>query len=146
MHFRSSAPISYFLKSLQRTSNPHSLGVATKTMASQADVAHKLAPNGLEYESVWDYPRPPLIQSVPQRLRVIFNGVEIADTTSGWRICETSHPPTYYIPPKDIKMEYLKANSRQTYCEWKGDCSYWDVRFYERWALIPSADLPNQTD
>ena len=32
-------------------------------------------------ESVWDYPRPPRLEKVVARLRVIFNGKTIADTT-----------------------------------------------------------------
>lgn len=31
-------------------------------------------------ESVWDYPRPPRVEPVPERIRIVFNRVEIADT------------------------------------------------------------------
>ncbi len=78
-------------------------------------------------ESVWDYPRPPRLEDSSQRLRVIFNGVTIADTTGGKRVLETSHPPVYYIPPEDIRMEYLEHLSRSTYCEWKGQAGYYTV-------------------
>ena len=33
----------------------------------------------------------------------------------------------YYIPPSDIKMEYLKKAPGSSYCEWKGTASYWSV-------------------
>ena len=36
-------------------------------------------------ESVWDYPRPPRLEPVAKRLRVVFNGVTVADTTAGFR-------------------------------------------------------------
>lgn len=78
-------------------------------------------------ESVWDYPRPPLLESVTERLRIIFNGVQIADTTRAYRVLETSHPPTYYIPREDIKTGILKAEARQTVCEFKGVANYWTV-------------------
>ncbi|KAI8805186.1 hypothetical protein BJ742DRAFT_821322, partial [Cladochytrium replicatum] len=78
-------------------------------------------------ENVWNYPRPPAIEPASYRLRVYLDGVLLADTSRSHRILETSHPPTYYIPPEDVKMEYFKENRQQTYCEWKGNCSYYDV-------------------
>lgn len=41
-------------------------------------------------ESVWDYPRPPRVEPVPERLRVIVVGVTVADTTHGQRVLETA--------------------------------------------------------
>ena len=79
-------------------------------------------------ESVWDYPRPPLIEPTPRRLRVVFGGQTIADTTRGYRVCETSHPPGYYIPQDDIDMNALDASQRRSFCEWKGQADYWTVR------------------
>ena len=29
---------------------------------------------------------------------MILGGVEICETRTSWRILETSHPPTYYLP------------------------------------------------
>lgn len=78
-------------------------------------------------ESVWDYPRPPRVEPTPKRIRVVFNGVVIADTTRALRVLETSHPPTYYIPKADIQMQYLAKTSRSTICEFKGRASYWTV-------------------
>ncbi len=79
-------------------------------------------------ESVWDYPRPPRVEAVSERIRVVFNGVTIAETDRAQRVLETSHPPVYYIPPEDIRMENLRATARQTYCEFKGAASYWTVQ------------------
>lgn len=78
-------------------------------------------------ESVWDYPRPPRTEASPKRIRVIFNGETIADSTRAWRVLETSHPPVYYIPQEDVRMEYFTATPRHTFCEFKGQASYWTV-------------------
>ncbi|CAF4099728.1 unnamed protein product, partial [Adineta steineri] len=75
--------------------------------------------SNLPKENVWDYPRPPAIEPVQAHLKVIYNDVVLADTTSALRILETGHPPTYYIPPNDVKQEYLKHNTKSTYCEYK---------------------------
>lgn len=79
-------------------------------------------------ESVWDYPRPPRVEPSTRRIRVIFNGQVIAETTRAVRVLETSHPPTYYIPPEDIRMEYFTLTQQHTFCEYKGAASYWMVR------------------
>jgi hypothetical protein len=49
-------------------------------------------------ENVQSYPRPPLLERTPRRLRVELEGVAIAETTNGWRVCETHHPENFYIP------------------------------------------------
>lgn len=60
-------------------------------------------PPGPGQESAWDYPRPPRLERVAERLRVEFDGVVIADTVRGWRVLETSHPPVYYLIQEDIR-------------------------------------------
>jgi uncharacterized protein (DUF427 family) len=81
----------------------------------------------LGQESVWDYPRPPRLEKVGARLRVVFNGQTIADTTSGYRVLETSHPPVYYLPAKDIAQPYLRAAGGGSWCEFKGEAKYWSL-------------------
>jgi uncharacterized protein (DUF427 family) len=61
-------------------------------------------------------------------LRVVFDGVVIAETTRGLRVLETSHPPTYYFPPDDIEPGVLERNDRVTFCEFKGRACYYAVR------------------
>jgi uncharacterized protein (DUF427 family) len=83
-------------------------------------------------ESVWDYPRPPRVEESPKRVRVLFGGATIAETTSAKRVLETSHPPVYYIPPEDVRMAYLERTSHSTFCEWKGQAGYYDLRVGDR--------------
>ena len=83
-------------------------------------------------ESVWDYPRPPRLEKTDKRIRVVFNGITIADTTNAYRVLETSHPPTYYIPLEDIKMEYLHKTPRNTFCEFKGKASYSTIKVNDK--------------
>lgn len=78
-------------------------------------------------ESVWDYPRPPRVEASSKRIRVVFNGETIADSTKAYRVLETSHPPVYYIPRDDVKMEYMSQTSRRTMCEFKGAASYFTL-------------------
>lgn len=79
-------------------------------------------------ESVWDYPRPPIIELTARRIQVLLAGEMIADTTRALRALETSHPPVYYIPLEDITSATLTSNGRATYCEFKGEARYYDVQ------------------
>ena len=83
-------------------------------------------------ESVWDYPRPPRVEPSTRRIRVVLGDVTVADTTRAFRVLETSHPPAYYVPPEDVNREYLRPSRRQTYCEFKGQASYYDLVVGER--------------
>jgi uncharacterized protein (DUF427 family) len=78
-------------------------------------------------ENVWDYPRPPRLEAVPQRLRIVFAGAAIADTIAGFRVLETSHPPVYYLPRPAFTCEII-ASERQSFCEWKGIAHYVSLR------------------
>ncbi|MCA9585641.1 MAG: DUF427 domain-containing protein [Myxococcales bacterium] len=89
-------------------------------------------PVGPGQESVWDYPRPPRIEPVAKRVQVVFDGVVLADTQSAYRVLETSHPPVYYLPEGDIRMDLLTRTSRSSFCEWKGVAHYYDVSHGER--------------
>jgi uncharacterized protein (DUF427 family) len=66
---------------------------------------------------------------------VVYNGVVIADTHRAQRVLETSHPPVYYIPPDNIRMEYLAPTQRTTLCEWKGRAAYCTVTVGDQQAL-----------
>ena len=82
---------------------------------------------GPNQESVWDYPRPPLIVHDSRRVVVQCGAIMIADTTSAMRLLETSHPPTWYVPKRDIDLSCLVRTSGSSFCEWKGSAEYFDV-------------------
>lgn len=77
-------------------------------------------------ENVQAYPRPPRLELVPQRLRVMLGGLLVADTTRGMRVLETHHAPTYYFPPDDVFAD-LRPVAGDSFCEWKGAARYFDV-------------------
>lgn len=83
-------------------------------------------------ESAWDYPRPPRLEDCPKHIEVVVDGVTIADSHRAKRVLETSHPPSYYLPPEDIRMDLLVPALKQSWCEWKGKARYFDIRVGER--------------
>lgn len=78
-------------------------------------------------ESVWDYPRPPAVEPSTKRVRVEHGGETIADSERTLRVLETSQAPAYYIPPEDVRADLLEKHDGRTFCEWKGQASYWTV-------------------
>ena len=81
-----------------------------------------------DQESVWDYPRPPALVPDSRRVQVKCGDFLIADSQNTYRILETASPPTFYIPPEDIRREWLELARGQSYCEWKGAASYYDIQ------------------
>lgn len=104
----------------------------------------RIAP-GPGQESVWDYPRPPRVEDCSKRIRVIFNGVVIADTTRAKRVLETSHPPVYYIPPEDVQMEYFQRTQHRSFCEFKGQAAYYTVTVGDKQATNAAWFYPRPT-
>ena len=78
-------------------------------------------------QSVWDYPRPPRVESEPRQVRIVFGGITIATSTSALRVLETSHPPGIYVPMSDLVEGVLVPAPGTSYCEWKGVAGYFDV-------------------
>ena len=76
-------------------------------------------------ESVWDYPRPPTLVMSDERVEVSDASVPIATSVAALRVLETASPPTYYLPKKDIDWRQLVKISQSSFCEWKGEASYY---------------------
>lgn len=78
-------------------------------------------------ESVWDYPRPPSALVTSRHVVVELGDRVVADTSRAVRVCETSHPPVFYVPLEDITPGVLQPAAGTSWCEWKGAATYWDA-------------------
>jgi len=76
-------------------------------------------------ESVWDYPRPPRIESDSRSVRVFWGDLKIAESTQTLRVLETASPPTFYVPATDVQTALLSQQQGTSFCEWKGAATYW---------------------
>jgi uncharacterized protein (DUF427 family) len=90
-------------------------------------VVVEISANGKAIESVWDYPRPPRLEPVDWRIRVIHAGATIVDAPHAIRVLETSQPPAYYVSDDFVDRGLLVASERHTFCEWKGLADYVDI-------------------
>ncbi|WP_372592951.1 DUF427 domain-containing protein [Actinotalea sp.] len=84
-------------------------------------------PPGPGQESVWDYPRPPRVEESSALVEIELGGRVIARTVRSWRVLETSHPPTYYVPREAFARGVLREIGGSTWCEWKGRAAYFDL-------------------
>lgn len=78
-------------------------------------------------ERVAEYPRPPRLAPETRRVRILLGGETIADTTAAWRVEETFHPPTIYLPPPAFQPGVLRPAPGGSHCEWKGAARYWTL-------------------
>ena len=78
-------------------------------------------------ESVWDYPRPPRLETLDVPITVELGGELIAETNRAWRVLETSHPPTYYLPRTAFRAGVLRAAPGASWGEGKGQARYFDL-------------------
>ena len=75
---------------------------------------------GLPHEIGQDYPRPPLLQPVPQTLRLSIGDTVVGQTDQAWRVCETHPAPGDYLPPEAFASDLLHPVSGGSSCESKG--------------------------
>lgn len=87
-----------------------------------------IAPNGKPVESVWDFERPPTVERVEWRVRVIHAGATIVDAPHAMRVLQTSQAPAYYVAAEFVDLDHLEPVARQSGCEWKGVAAYANVR------------------
>jgi uncharacterized protein (DUF427 family) len=89
-----------------------------------------------EDEEVFGHARDPHhridIRPSSREIRAILGGETIAQTRRGMFLFETGLPTRYYIPPQDVRMEFLTPSRRTSVCPYKGTASYWSVRVGDR--------------
>ncbi len=76
--------------------------------------------NNPDYEIFFD--------AIPARVRIVFGGADIADSSAAKVMYELGHAPMYYVPQGDVDMAFLEATDHDTYCPYKGHAGYWTVR------------------
>ena len=79
-------------------------------------------------ESVWDYPRPPRLEQDRREVVVRVGQTEVARSERSCRVLETASPPTFYLPPEDVRVELLEPSAGSSHCEWKGVARYWRLK------------------
>ncbi|MGF6724138.1 uncharacterized protein (DUF427 family) [Paraburkholderia sp. GAS41] len=62
------------------------------------------------------------------RVRVIHQGVTMADTQAALTLAETGLPEVFYFPRGDVNMARLERSNHTSHCPFKGAASYFHLR------------------
>jgi uncharacterized protein (DUF427 family) len=85
-----------------------------------------------EDEEVIVHPRSPYSRvdtlASSRHVRVLIDGVAVADSTRPVLLFETGLPTRYYVPQTDVRTELLTPTDKETQCPYKGTARYWSVR------------------
>jgi uncharacterized protein (DUF427 family) len=85
-----------------------------------------------EDEEIFVHPRDPykrvdVLQS-SRPVEVIVGGKRVAETRRARFLFETRLPTRYYIPPEDVRREFLVPSDKTTACPYKGRARYYSVK------------------
>lgn len=72
------------------------------------------------------------IELCPQQVRVVFNGKTIADSRQAIVLQEQNLAPVYYFPRDDVRMEFLSATEKRSFCPFKGNAKHWALSVGDR--------------
>ncbi|HKR52332.1 MAG TPA: DUF427 domain-containing protein [Pseudonocardiaceae bacterium] len=75
-----------------------------------------------------------LFEPFPRRVRAVFGGATVLDTTNGMLLYESNLLPQLYLPRDDVRDDLLTRTDQRTHCPFKGDASYWSVTVEDRTA------------
>ena len=73
-----------------------------------------------------------LLHPFPRRVRALFAGEVVLDSTRGALLHESNILPRLYVPLEDVRADLLERTDHATHCPFKGDASYWSVRVGDR--------------
>jgi uncharacterized protein (DUF427 family) len=85
-----------------------------------------------EDEQVYTHPRDPYtrvdILASSRSVKVLLDGLVLADSTSPRLLFETGLPTRYYLPRTHARMDLLEHSPTVTHCPYKGRAETWNVR------------------
>jgi uncharacterized protein (DUF427 family) len=88
-----------------------------------------------------------------RRVRTVFGGVTIADSSHVMLLHEAGRLPVFYFPIEDVRMDVMESTEHTTFSPLKGNASYWTIRVGDRvaekaaWSYLnPLPDGPKIKD
>ena len=71
---------------------------------------------------------PITIAPIHERVRVVWRGRTIGQSTRALELAEAGYKPVAYIPREDVDMSVLERTDRVTTCPYKGEANYFTIR------------------
>jgi uncharacterized protein (DUF427 family) len=80
---------------------------------------------------IFVHPKDPFkridILNSTRTVKVMLDGIVLAESANPLFLLETSLPTRYYLPPTSVKWELLKESGTETLCPYKGKANYYHV-------------------
>jgi uncharacterized protein (DUF427 family) len=64
----------------------------------------------------------------PKSVRAEFGGVCVAESSRSVLLKEADYPAVIYMPIEDLRAEFIEPTDHHTFCPFKGEASYWNLR------------------
>jgi uncharacterized protein (DUF427 family) len=71
---------------------------------------------------------PITIGPIAERVRIVWRGRTIGETTRALELIEAGYKPVAYISREDVDMSVLERSDRVTTCPYKGEANYFTIR------------------
>jgi uncharacterized protein (DUF427 family) len=75
---------------------------------------------------------PITITTSDRPVTATLDGVVVASSERALVLAEASYPPVYYFPREDVELSHFTSTDTESYCPYKGECSYFTVAGGER--------------
>ena len=82
----------------------------------------------------------------PRRVRALFGGQVVLDSTGAKLLHEGNLLPQLYVPERDLRTDLLEPTAHSTHCPFKGDAAYRSVRVGDRIAENAVWTYPQPTE
>jgi uncharacterized protein (DUF427 family) len=84
-----------------------------------------------EDEPVYVHPRSPYsrvdVLTSSRLIRVVIDGVTVAESDRPHILFETGLPPRYYLPLPHVRLDLLRPSDTVSRCPYKGEATYWSM-------------------
>jgi uncharacterized protein (DUF427 family) len=70
---------------------------------------------------------PIAVEPSGERIRILVDGLVVADSRAALVLREADYPPVYYLPRVDVTMDRLQASRHRTWCPYKGEAGYYGI-------------------
>ena len=89
----------------------------------------------VEDEPVFTHPRDPYhridVFATDRRVRILLDGECLADSNRAKALFETGHPPRWYLPAEDVRVDLLEQSATETHCAYKGAATHFHALGHE---------------
>ncbi|KAF5007040.1 hypothetical protein FDECE_6612 [Fusarium decemcellulare] len=90
-------------------------------------VSGPMAPPPKPKLNVGDFPASPRVERIFKHIRVVYNGMEVAETSDAFWVLQKHRPPEYYLPKSAVQVPFVPTGWEPR-CASKGRSTHYAVK------------------